>query len=371
MASPILISNPPPGFSILAIIRGFQLAILGAYRTLQNPSLLSQKYYRQSLIAIQASIVIQGLIWSPIILLRILVKFAAVVTKSKGLDHVVASLKSFQFNVLNISVFLITGSRFFNKQLDDLFLQSLKFIDQVRQAKYPDTDRIYHENLVSLRTDETITNGRPTLDSIKKKWSTSQEFSAFMRRHINRTTLSVGAYFVSKIPFFGSVILGLVSFQNLDSKIGTVNAAVIFGLLQLIPKRWAVLFLTTYWGSRSMLHDLLAPYFSRVRFTKSEKDQWIRSREGLLFGFGLCHYLLIRRLPWIGLLLYGFAESSVAYLVTKITDPPPKQVSQLVKWNASQLVWNREKELDLMSGLFAESDEGFQPIPGSYIFHHH
>lgn len=62
MASPILISNPPPGFSILAIVRGFQLAILGAYRTLQNPSLLTQRFYRQSLIAIQASIVIQALI---------------------------------------------------------------------------------------------------------------------------------------------------------------------------------------------------------------------------------------------------------------------------------------------------------------------
>lgn len=370
MASPILISNPPPGFSLLAILRGFQLAILGAYRTLQNPSLLTQKYYRQSLIAIQASLVIQGLIWSPIILLRVLVKVAALATKSKGLDHVVASLKSFQFNVLNISVFLISGSRYFNKQLDDLFLQSLQFVDQVRKAKHPETERVYHENLVALSTDERITDNRPTFDSIKKKWATSQEFSTFMRRHINRTLMSVGAYFVSKIPFFGSVILGLISFLNLDGKIGTVNAAVIFGLLQLIPKRWAVLFLTTYWGSRSMLHDLLAPYFSRVRFTKSEKDQWIRSREGLLFGFGLCHYLLIRRAPWIGLLLYGFAESSVAYLVTKITDPPPKQVSQLIKWNSSQLVWNREKELDLLSGLFADSDEGFQPVPGSYIFHH-
>lgn len=370
MASPILISNPPPGFSILAIARGFQLAILGAYRTLQNPSLLNQKYYRQTLIAIQASFVIQGLIWSPILALRVLVKIAAVLTKSRSLDHVVASLKSFQFNVLNISMVLISGSRFFSRQLDQLFLQSLKFIDEVRLTKYPETDRVYHENLVSLNTEEKITDNRPTLETIKKKWASSQEFSAFMRRHITRTLMGVGAYFVSKVPVFGSIILGLVSFLNLDSKIGTVNAAVIFGVLQLVPKRWAVLFLTTYWGSRSMVQDLLAPYFSRVRFTKSEKDQWIRSREGILFGFGLCHFLLIRRLPWVGLLLYGFAESSVAYLVTKITDPPPKQVSQLVKWNSSQLVWNREKELDLLSGLFADNDEGFQPVPGSYIFHH-
>ncbi|PVH20594.1 hypothetical protein CXQ85_002389 [Candidozyma haemuli] len=288
-------------------MQGFQLAILGAYRTLQNPSLLNQKYYRQTLIAIQASFVIQGLIWSPILALRVLVKIAAVLTKSRSLDHVVASLKSFQFNVLNISM----------------------FIDEVRLTKYPETDRVYHENLVSLNTEEKITDNRPTLETIKKKWASSQEFSAFMRRHITRTLMGVGAYFVSKVPVFGSIILGLVSFSNLDSKIGTVNAAVIFGVLQLVPKRWAVLFLTTYWGSRSMVQDLLAPYFSRVRFTKSEKDQWIRSREGILFGFGLCHFLLIRRLPWVGLLLYGFAESSVAYLVTKITDPPPKQVSQL------------------------------------------
>ncbi|GBL49942.1 hypothetical_protein [Candidozyma auris] len=370
MASPILISNPPPGFSILAIVRGFQLAILGAYRTLQNPSLLTQRFYRQSLIAIQASIVIQGLIWSPIIFLRVLLKLVAVATKSRGLDHIVHSLKSFQFNVLNISVFLISGSRFFSKQLDDLFLQSLKFIDETHLSKHPQSDRLYHENLVALSTEEKIVDDRPTIQGIKKKWATSQEFSTFMRRHINRTLMSIGVYFLSKVPFFGPVILGLVSYSNLDSKIGTMNAAVIFGVLQLVPKRWAVLFLTTYWGSRSMTHDLLAPYFSRVRFTKSEKDQWIRSREGLLFGFGLCHYLIIRRLPWVGLLLYGFAESSVAYLVTKVSDPPPRQISQLVKWNSSQLVWNREKELDLLSGSFVDKDEGFQPVPGSYIFQH-
>lgn len=293
----------------------------------------------------------------------------AIVTKHRGFDHVIAGLKSFQ-NVLNISMVLFSGSRYFNKHLDQLFLQSLKFFDEVRLLKHPDSDRVYHESLVALSTDEKIEDSRPTIKEIKLKWATSREFATFMKRHIYRTALNVGAYFVSKVPVFGSIILGLVSFLNLDSKIGTVNAAVIFGLLQLIPKRYAVLFLTTYWGTRSMVHDLLAPYFARVRFTKSEKDQWIRSREGILFGFGFCYYVLIRKFPWVGLLLFGFAESSVAYLVTKITDPPPKTASQLVKWNSSQLVWNREKELDLLSGSFVDSDEGFQPIPGSFLFQH-
>lgn len=42
----------------------------------------------------------------------------------------------------------------------------------------------------------------------------------------------------------------------------------------------------------------------------------------MLFGFAVGFYLMIR-IPVLGVLLYGIAEASTAYLVTKITDPPP------------------------------------------------
>ena len=66
----------------------------------------------------------------------------------------------------------------------------------------------------------------------------------------------------------------------------------------------------------------LEPYFSRVRFTKEQKRRFFRDREGVLFGFGVGFYIL-SRFPLLGVLIYGIAEASTAYLITKITDPPP------------------------------------------------
>lgn len=72
----------------------------------------------------------------------------------------------------------------------------------------------------------------------------------------------------------------------------------------------------------TVVQTQLEPYFSRVKFTKEQKRRWFRDREGLLFGFGVGFYLFLK-IPLLGVLIYGIAEASTAYLVTKITDPPP------------------------------------------------
>lgn len=369
MASPIFISNPPPGFSVVAIARGVQLAFLGAFRSLQNPKLLKSKYYRQAGLAIGVSVLLQFLVWSPIVLLRLIAYILSLFGSAEKITEIAAFLKNLQFNVLNISVFVISASRYFSQDLDELFLMSLEFIDSVYLQKHPErTDQQFHSNLVALSTDEKVRSIRPTWMNVRKKYASSIDFTNFISRYLRISAYALGLYLLGRIPVIGSIILGLISFLSLNDVIGTARAIVVFGAVQILPKSYGVFFLTTYWGSRSMVHDLCFPYFSRVRFTKIEKDQWIKSREGLLFGFGLCYFLLIKKFPWFGLLTYGFAESSVAYLITKVSDPPPNQVSQLIQWNPSQLVWNKEKELDVILGDFLENDEGFQPIPGSFIF---
>lgn len=59
------------------------------------------------------------------------------------------------------------------------------------------------------------------------------------------------------------------------------------------------------------MRELLEPYFSRVKFTSEQKRKWFRDREGLLFGFGVGFYLLIK-VPLLGVLIYGIAEASTA-----------------------------------------------------------
>lgn len=86
----------------------------------------------------------------------------------------------------------------------------------------------------------------------------------------------------------------------------------------------------------------LEPYFSRIRFTKEQKRRWFRDREGLLFGFGVGFYIFLK-IPLLGVLIYGIAEASTAYLITKITDPPP-QPGEAEGFAESQTRWTNKHE---------------------------
>jgi hypothetical protein len=66
----------------------------------------------------------------------------------------------------------------------------------------------------------------------------------------------------------------------------------------------------------------LEPYFSRIRYSREQKRLWFLDREGVLFGFGVGLYIFLK-IPLLGVLIYGIAEASTAYLITKITEPPP------------------------------------------------
>ncbi len=65
-----------------------------------------------------------------------------------------------------------------------------------------------------------------------------------------------------------------------------------------------------------------------------------------MFGFGVGFFILLK-IPLLGVLVYGIAEASTAYLITKITDPPPPQANA-EKYAASQVEWkNKHKFLKL------------------------
>lgn len=86
----------------------------------------------------------------------------------------------------------------------------------------------------------------------------------------------------------------------------------------------------------------LEPYFSRVRFSRDQKKHWFHDREGVLFGFGVGFYIFLK-VPLLGVLIYGIAEASTAYLITKITDPPPPP-AQAENFAESQVTWKNKQE---------------------------
>lgn len=220
-------------------------------------------------------------------------------------------------------------------------MDSLQWVDQTYTEKHksedPSTLRpMYHSNLLMYPAHGDISKPRRPKEAVR----------AFLIRYGRRAAISLLVYILSFTPVVGRFVLPAASFYTLNKTLGPLPASLIFGSGIFLPKRYLILFLQSFFASRSLMRELvrvffffffseqslqrliplkpyqLEPYFSRIRFTKDQKKRWFRDREGLLFGFGVGFYIFLK-IPLLGVLIYGIAEASTAYLVTKITDPPP------------------------------------------------
>lgn len=62
----------------------------------------------------------------------------------------------------------------------------------------------------------------------------------------------------------------------------------------------------------------------------------------MLYGFALAFFVVLK-VPLIGVLIYGLAEASTAYLITKITEPPPEPVN-VEQFKQSDVRWINKHE---------------------------
>lgn len=86
----------------------------------------------------------------------------------------------------------------------------------------------------------------------------------------------------------------------------------------------------------------LDPYFSRIRYSPEQKKMWFHDREGVLYGFAVAFFILLK-VPLAGVLIYGIAEASTAYLITKITQPPPPP-QEAEQFKAKDIRWENKHE---------------------------
>lgn len=113
-------------------------------------------------------------------------------------------------------------------------------------------------------------------------------------------------------------------------------------------------------NSTNIASPQLEPYFSRIHFTKEQKKHWFHDREGVLFGFGVGFYIFLR-IPLLGVLIYGIAEASTAYLITKITDPPPSPAHS-DGFAASQQEWKNKHEFLTMELMNLDAHSKLDPV---------
>lgn len=98
------------------------------------------------------------------------------------------------------------------------------------------------------------------------------------------------------------------------------------GICFFFLPRWATMKLVrALIGMRSLMRELLAPYFVRMRMSHREKRRWFSGRKDVLFGFSGIAYIIIR-LPIVGIIGYGIAQAAAAYMLTVVTEPPSKDI---------------------------------------------
>lgn len=68
----------------------------------------------------------------------------------------------------------------------------------------------------------------------------------------------LGVYLLSLLPLVGRFVMPAVSFYTFRENVGTTPAAVIFGTGLVLPKRYLVTFLHTYFASRSLMRELVS-----------------------------------------------------------------------------------------------------------------
>jgi hypothetical protein len=223
-------------------------------------------------------------------------------------------------------------------------MESLRWVDTtyVQKHKHDNPDKLrdmYYPNLRRYSKKDGSTHSS----------STAEALSMFVYRFVRKALISLAVFGASYLPIVGRLVLPAASFYTFHQAVGLGPAAAIFGTGLFLPRRYLVVFLQTYFASRGLMRELLEPYFARVHLTHEQKRAWFRAREGLLFGFGVGFYVLLRT-PLLGVLIYGVAEASTAYLITKITDPPPEP-EKAREFAASQLEWrNKQKFLSLPLG---------------------
>ncbi|KAJ4164098.1 hypothetical protein LMH87_005784 [Akanthomyces muscarius] len=285
-------------FDINAVLRGMQLTLVGAHRALQNPAMFTSDHYKQAAYAVAIGIAIRLVVSIPIALVRFAIWLLSLFISLDSVtwdDSLINGMGFMAEYVLQIPFFLMVLMRYMVPTLDNLFMQSLHWVDLTYTQKHKHDDQgqlrgLYYPNF-SQYGEPTANKPKPT-----DAWAAAY---TFLSRFGRKALLSVSVFALSHVPLIGKFVLPAASFYTFNKAVGTGPAVVIFGAGVFLPRRYLVMFLQTYFSSRSLMRELLVPYFSRVHFTKDEKRNWFRNREGVLFGFGLGFYILTR-VPLVG-----------------------------------------------------------------------
>jgi hypothetical protein len=275
-------------------------------------------------------------------------------------NKIVNGLDFLSNSVLQIPFFLMMVMGSITPTLDNLFMDSLQWVDQTyiqkHQSEDPTTLRAMYYPMLKMY---------PTHGELQKKEQRGLLDGVIhvATRYARRAGISLVIYALTFLPVVGRFVLPAASLYTFNKSVGPVPAVAVFASGLVIPKRYMVTFLQTYFSSRNLMGHLLEPYFRRIRFSKEQKKIWFIDRSGVLFGFSVAFAIMVK-VPLFGVLIYGIAEASTAYLITKITEPPPPPgdnkefIESEVRWKNKHLFLNLPMDrLDEFNAKITGSEE--------------
>ena len=187
--------------------------------------------------------------------IRVLIKFLGLFTDLSGStwdEEIIEGISFIENSVLQVPFFLMTFIRQLSPAMDHMFMDSLRWVDQTYAQKHKTDDpaqlrAMYYPNL-KLYSEHA--------QSAKKK-DPYQAMKAFAFRFGKKAAVSLGVYLLSLLPYVGRFVLPAASFYTFNKAVGLQPALLIFGSSILLPKRYLVMFLQSYFSSRTLMRELV------------------------------------------------------------------------------------------------------------------
>ncbi|CAO3598498.1 unnamed protein product [Absidia cylindrospora] len=157
-------------------------------------------------------------------------------------------------------------------------------------------------------------NVRQCIPRRKQVWPSMK---SFVLRTWKKVRLGLVIFLLSLLPEVGRFVFPAAGAYTTFKSLGNTQGIAV-GICFVFLPRWATMMLVrALIGMRTLMRELLEPYFARMHMSHKEKLRWFSGRKDVLFGFSAIAYLLIR-VPFLGFVGYGVAQAAAAYMLTTV-----------------------------------------------------
>ena len=141
-------------------------------------------------------------------------------------------------------------------------MDSLRWVDQTYVQKHKaenpkDLRALYYPNLQMYPAHGVRGDSQKT--------PLKQAITLYLMRYGRKAGISIAVLALSYVPYVGRFVLPAASFYTFSGSVGTQPALAIFGTSLLLPRRYLVTFLQSYFSSRTLMRELVSRSLHRIR----------------------------------------------------------------------------------------------------------